>query len=143
MTQFKSVLETVPATLPAYEQLIAKQKLVMEAGWRWSSPEAVVEKTREEMEEAAAAIAGGSRAEMVDELADLIYMSTLLCHYVDIDPQEAVQSAIRKLSRRFGHIERKAHETGRTIKDVPGPEMRAWYNELKLKEKQEAQESAA
>lgn len=143
MTQFKSVLETVPATLSLYEQLLAKQKLVMENGWRWPSVDHVIAKTREELDEAVVAIEGGKRAEMVDELADLIYMATLLCHYVEIDPQEAIQSAINKLARRYGHIERKAFESGRTVSNIPSSEMRGWYDELKQQEKREAQERAA
>lgn len=143
MTGFKSVLETVPATLPAYEQLSEKQKLILQNGWRWPEIAPVIEKTREELDEAAQAIAGGNRAEMVDELGDLVFMATLLCHYAGVDPQEAVRSATHKLERRFGYIERRAYESGRSLKDVPHAEERAWYNDYKSQEKQGALKGAA
>lgn len=136
--KFTSVLEKAPANLGIYARLAEMQKLAMAEGWRWPEVSPVIDKTAEELREVREAIASGNRAEVVAELGDLIFMSTLLCHYMNIDPEEALQSVTEKFKGRFGYVERRAHETGRKLVDVPHHEERQWYNEFKSREKASA-----
>lgn len=135
---FSSILAQISGNLPAYERLIALQKLAIEAGWRWPSIVPALDKTEEELGEVREAIATGSRAEIVAELGDLVFMSTLLCHYACVDPQEALASVTDKFARRFGYIEQRAYETGRSLNEVPHDEERRWYAEYKQLEKARA-----
>lgn len=114
------------------------QKLAIAAGWKWPDISPVIDKTQEELNEVREAVAAGKREEIVAELGDLIFMATLLCHYAEIDPQEALASVTAKFTGRFGHVERRAFETGRSLTEVPHEEERRWYAEYKAQERKTA-----
>ncbi len=133
---FSSVLSQVPANLPPYERLAQMQKLAMAEGWRWPDISGPLAKTDEELAEVKAALANGNRKDITDELGDLLFMATLLCHYAEVDPAAALASVTAKFTARFGFVERKAAETGRRLYEVPHAEERAWYAACKAQEKQ-------
>lgn len=132
---FSSVLAQVPANTPLYERLARMQLLAMAEGWQWPDIGGAIAKTEEELAEVKTALAGGNRREIVDELGDLIFMATLLCHYAKVDPMEALAAVTGKFTGRFGYVERKAAESGRRLSEVPHAEERQWYAEYKAQEK--------
>lgn len=132
---FSSILRDADDIQDPYARMSRMQQLVMQAGWRWNNAADVLAKTREELEEVAEAMETGSRNKQVDELADLIFMSTLLCHYLNIKPEDAISSAMAKLERRFGHVERSAAAQGYTVATAPGDIRYQWYLEAKESEK--------
>lgn len=136
--EFVSVLSTISSDLPFYERLSEMQRVAMAEGWRWPEISPVIAKTEEELNEVKEAIAAGRRNEIVEELGDLIFMATLLCHYMDVTPAEAIESVAKKFAGRFGHVERRAFESGRRLTEVPHEEERQWYMEFKLQEKKQA-----
>jgi XTP/dITP diphosphohydrolase len=48
-----------------------------------------------------------------------------------VRPEEALQATCDKFSRRFRHIERRAAETGRDLRDMTLEEMDIFWNEAK------------
>lgn len=132
---FSSVLDLAPANLNAYERLSAMQELALANGWRWPSIPPVLAKTQEELDELKEAFTENDRQHIVEELGDLLFMATLLCHYAEVDPQEAIAAVTRKFRGRYGYVEKRAHETGRNLKDVPHEEERRWYAEYKAQER--------
>lgn len=131
----ESVLDTVSPALPPYERMVEAQKAAMKAGWKWDSVQPALEKTREELSEVEEAIAEGDPKHIREEIGDLIFMSTVLCHYLDIEPNDAVISARAKHERRVRHVEKRAKEHGHTLATAPHADERAWYAEIKALEK--------
>lgn len=108
----RSVLDGVPASLPA---LVGAYRLGQKAagvGFDWESPEAVRAKVAEELAEldretAAndARAAAGATARVEEELGDLLFAVANLARHLKIDPERALAAANRKFRRRFAAVE--------------------------------------
>lgn len=107
-----SLLDGLPAALPA---LVRAQRLGTKAarvGFDWESADQVVEKVDEELAELKAARTPEHRAE---ELGDTIFALVQLARKLDIDPEAALEGANRKFRRRFGEVETRLAADGTAI----------------------------
>jgi len=138
--QTPSILDQIAAPAGSFEWMLTAQEKVISSGWRWRELTPVFSKLREEVDELEEAVTHQTRAEMVEELGDLLWMATILCHYLDITPTEAIHAMEPKLRSRFGAIEARAQASGRTIAEVPVEEQRAWYRDVKASEDKETTE---
>ena len=112
------LLAGVPRALPA---LVEAQQIASRAagvGFDWENPEQVIEKLHEELAEFAAARRNGAQAELEDELGDLLFVLVNLARFVKVDPEQALRKTNAKFRERFGYIERKLAERGKSPRDV-------------------------
>jgi len=130
-----SVLDDITAPVGSFDWMLAAQEAVISSGWRWQSLPPVFAKLREEVTELEEATTRNTRDEMVSELGDLLWMASILCHYLNINPHEAISAMEPKLRNRFGTIEQQAKASGRTVAEVPVAEQRDWYRQIKEDEK--------
>jgi MazG family protein len=103
-----SLLDGVPAALPALlraERLGARAARV---GFDWERPEEILDKVEEEIGELRLALADGERTEIAGELGDLLFTLAMLARREGIDPEAALARTNEKFVRRFGWIEREA-----------------------------------
>ena len=129
-----SLLDDVPAALPALTRAVKLQRRAGRVGFDWNDPALVLEKIREEADEIGAELGSGSRARMAEEIGDLLFAVANLARHLDIDPEDALRAGNAKFVRRFGHIERRAAGTGRDLASVGLEEMEGWWNEAKALE---------
>ena len=129
------LLDSVPRTLPA---LVEAQQLTVRAahvGFDWSNAAQVLEKLHEELAEfeAARSAAAGEAAqkELEGELGDMLFVLVNLARFVQVDPEQALRKTNAKFRRRFGYIERKLAEQGKTPEDATLAEMDALWEESK------------
>lgn len=109
-----SVLDGIPVGAPA---LVRADKLARKAasvGFVWAETDDVLAKVDEELGEVRGALASGVRAEVEDEIGDLLFTVANLARHVGIDPEASLQAANRKFERRFRFVERALREDGRT-----------------------------
>ena len=104
----KSLLDHVPRGLAELQRSVKLQKRASKVGFDWGAPEPVLDKLAEETAEMHEAMATGDRAQMEDELGDLLFVLTNLARQLDIDPARALRGANAKFERRFRAIERAA-----------------------------------
>src|SRR5580698_8684645 len=110
-------LDSVPRKLPA---LVEAQQISSKAaavGFDWENPEQVLEKLDEELEELQRARAGASHAEIENEIGDLLFVLVNLARFMKVDPEQALRGTNAKFRRRFGYIESKLAEAGKTLAD--------------------------
>jgi MazG family protein len=127
----ESLLGGVPRALPA---LVEAQQIASRAagvGFDWENPEQVLEKLHEELAEFDQARRGAEPAELEDELGDLLFVLVNLARFVKVDPEQALRKTNAKFRRRFGHIERKLAERGKTPAESNIEEMEALWQEAK------------
>lgn len=131
------LLTGVPRTLPA---LVEAQQIASRAagtGFDWENAEQVIEKLHEELAEFAAARRSGAgeaaRAEIEGELGDLLFVLVNLARFVEVDPEQALRKTNAKFRRRFGYIERKLAERGRSPRESNLDEMEALWQESKIR----------
>lgn len=125
------LLDSVPRALPALveaQQLTSRAALV---GFDWDNAGQVLEKLHEELAEFESARRGTSQAELEDELGDLLFVLVNLARFVKVDPEQALRKTNAKFRRRFGYIERKLAEQGKSPEAATLTEMDALWEESK------------
>jgi tetrapyrrole methylase family protein/MazG family protein len=129
--QQAGLLDSVPRALPA---LVEAQQLTTRAahvGFDWDSPEQVLEKLHEELAEFDAARRIAAQEELEGELGDLLFVLVNLARFVKVDPEQALRKTNAKFRLRFGYIERKLGEQGKSPEEATLAEMDALWEEAK------------
>lgn len=125
------LLASVPRSMPA---LVEAQQLTTRAahvGFDWENAEQVLEKLREELEEFHEARRGTSHEEMEGELGDLLFVLVNLARFVKVDPEQALRKTNAKFRERFGFVERRLKERGKTPGESSIDEMESLWQESK------------
>ncbi|MDE5888125.1 MAG: nucleoside triphosphate pyrophosphohydrolase [Muribaculaceae bacterium] len=131
----KSVLSGVPSALPALIKANRIQEKVANVGFDWEKPEDVWEKLKEEISEVEAEITSGNQEGMEEEFGDLFFALVNAARLYGINPENALEKTNRKFISRFNHIEKRAKETGKNLKDMSLSEMDEFWDEAKRLEK--------
>jgi XTP/dITP diphosphohydrolase len=127
-----SVLSGVPVALPPLVKAYRIQEKAKGVGFDWEKPEQVWEKVIEEMNELKyEADLGTSKDKMEHELGDLIFAIVNYARFIGVNPEDALERTNKKFIRRFQHLEGKAKEMGRSLKDMTLAEMDVFWEEAK------------
>ena len=124
----KTVLSGVPSALPAMIKAERITEKAANVGFDWQKREDVWSKVSEEIAEFAEA------AEMGDVLFAIINASRLY----GINSENALEKTNAKFIRRFNHIERRAAEMGKHLKEMTLAEMDQLWDEAKSIEREKA-----
>jgi tetrapyrrole methylase family protein/MazG family protein len=127
----ESVLDGVPAALPALQQAHTYGQRVAHVGFDWPDVDGVVDKVEEEMAELEAAVTQERREA---ELGDLLFAVANWARWLDVDPETALRKANARFARRFGHLEDEARERGLDIADLSIDELEAFWQAAKESE---------
>ena len=136
-----SLLDEVPAALPALTRAIKLQNKAAKVGFDWPSLSPVLAKLKEELaelEDAIAKSAAGSEtsARAIDEeLGDLLFVVANLARHLKLDPEASLRAANQKFVGRFRYIEERLAADGRTPSDSDLAEMDALWDDAKAKER--------
>jgi MazG family protein len=127
-----SVSKSHPAVLEAF-QITTKAGRV---GFDWPDAVAVLAKLDEETAELEVEVTRGGpgSSRVAEEMGDLLFVAVNLARKLGVDPESALKAANRKFRRRFGHIEDRLRERGRTPVESSLEEMDALWGEAKEKE---------
>lgn len=107
-----SIMDGIPAALPAllYASKVGKKAAAL--GFDWRSAEPVYDKVREELDELAA-------DPSADELGDVLFSVVNLARHLGLDPESALRGATAKFRDRFVVVERLAAEEGLDLAAAP------------------------
>lgn len=130
-----SLLDDVPAALPALSRAIKLQKRAAQVGFDWPDALPVLDKVREELDEVLQAMAEGDAEAIEDELGDLLFATANLARHLKQDPENALRRANRKFERRFRFIEQALRDSARPFEDCTLDELDALWGEAKRQEK--------
>jgi ATP diphosphatase len=127
-----SILDDIPAALPALTRAQKLQKRAAKVGFDWDDPRAVIAKLREEISEIEAELGGKASPERIeDELGDLLFAVVNLARHLSVEPESALRRANRKFVRRFAYIESELARRGRSPDDASLDEMETLWTEAK------------
>ncbi|MCB0822765.1 MAG: nucleoside triphosphate pyrophosphohydrolase [Bacteroidales bacterium] len=131
----KSVLSGVPVALPPLVKAYRIQEKAKGVGFDWEKPEQVWDKVLEEMEELKTEVdSGNDQDKMEHELGDLLFALVNYARFIGVNPEDALERTNRKFISRFMHLEKKATESGRSLKDMTLAEMDVFWEEAKKME---------
>ena len=130
----KPLLDKVPRSLPA---LVEAQHLTSRAatvGFDWQTPEQVLEKLHEELNELADARTGASPGEIEGEVGDLLFVLVNLARFLKVDAEQALRKTNAKFRRRFGHVESTLQSAGSSLQQSNLEQMEELWQQAKLQE---------
>ena len=131
----RSVIDGVPRALPA---LLRAQRITSKAArvnFDWPDARAAWSKVEEECREAAAALDGGDRAQLQDELGDVLFSLVNVARLASIDAEEALQGAIEKFRRRFSGMEDELTARGTSVGRASPAELERSWESVKAQER--------
>ncbi len=133
-----SLVAGIPRALPALQKALRIQDKVRRVGFDWPGVAGALDKVEEEFRELDHEIrtnppAVGVQAtdRQIEEFGDLLFSLVNVGRLMGVHPEEALQATCDKFSRRFRHIERRAAESGRDLRDMSLEEMDVFWNEAK------------
>ncbi|MDR6178958.1 MULTISPECIES: nucleoside triphosphate pyrophosphohydrolase [unclassified Pseudomonas] len=130
-----SLLDDVPAALPALSRAAKLQKRAANVGFDWADATPVVAKIQEELDEVREAMASGQAAQVAEEVGDLLFVMVNLARHLQVDAEDALRQANAKFERRFRFIEEALKAQDRTPQEASLEEMDALWDAAKVEEK--------
>jgi len=130
-----SLLDDVPAALPALSRAAKLQKRAANVGFDWADAAPVLAKIQEELDEVREAVANGQAAQVAEEVGDLLFVMVNLARHLRVDAEDALRQANAKFERRFRYIEDALKAQGRAPQEASLAEMDALWDAAKMAEK--------
>jgi MazG family protein len=131
----KSVLAGVPQSLPALLKAARLTEKAARVGFDWRRTDDVFDKLSEEIGELREAIAGGGETEIHDELGDLLFTIANIARKLNVNAEEALQSANRKFRRRFESMEAAVRDGGQNLDQLTLEQMDRLWDAAKAAER--------
>ncbi len=130
----KSVLEGVPAHLPALLMAYRMQEKVSHIGFDWESVDDAVMKIDEELEEFKEVVKQQDREKMIDEAGDILFSIVNVLRHQKIDPEEALRKSSAKFKKRFMCLESEAEKAEKDIHQMSLQELDELWEKCKKAE---------
>jgi MazG family protein len=109
----RSVLDGLPASLPALIMAMRLQERAAGVGFDWPDAEGPREKVREEIDELEREIGPeGNALRIEEEIGDLLFAAVNLARKLKCDPRAALEKANARFLERFRAVEQLARERG-------------------------------
>ena len=144
--QDASLLEGVPASLPALLRAYQVQKRAARVGFDWEKPEHVIDKLDEELQELREASSRhqlntdepsllDSQKDIEQEFGDVLFTIANLARHLDINPEEALRKSCNKFVGRFWSMEQQAAKTGKGLQQLTPTEWETLWDSAKTHER--------
>ena len=132
-TESDSILAGIPASLPSLLRAHQIQKRAARVGFDWETPEQVLKKLDEELEELQAAASGlpdsepsvrepETNAAVEHELGDVLFTIVNVARFLRINPEEALRKANNRFTARFRHMERHGAQEEKDLRKMTAQE---------------------
>ena len=133
-----SILDSIPAGLPALMRAYRVSERAAKTGFDWSDISGVMQKVEEEWSELKTVLKEQNRAPKDQDLLDLEFGDVLftlvnVARFAYIHPETALRDSTKKFEKRFKYMEKRIKESRREIESVPQEEMDELWEEAKGK----------
>ena len=123
----RSVLDGVPASLPALLRAQRLQAKASQVGFDWTDWEPAWRKVQEEVAEFEEALRTGDENRVADEFGDLLFSMVNVARLRGMDAEDCLRRASEKFTRRFEKVEVEMKAGGRTVAEASPEDLdRAW-----------------
>jgi len=107
-----SVLGEIPKSLPALQRAFRIGERAGKVGFDWEKAEDVLEKIKEEIEEIKTSLKTFSEEKLKEEIGDLLFSIANFSRKLNINPEEALKTALNKFEKRFKLLEKEVEKRG-------------------------------
>lgn len=129
-----SVLDGIPAHLPALIKAQRMQEKAANVGFDWPETQQVWEKLEEELAEFKEAVETGSQDEKEQEFGDFLFSLVNIGRSFNLNAEDSLRLTNRKFTNRFQHIEKQTAKAHKKLSDISLEQMDQFWNEAKQKE---------
>lgn len=133
----KTVLSGVPIALPAMIKAERITEKAANVGFDWQNRNDVWDKVKEEISEFSEAAESMDQAAREAEMGDALFALINAARLYGINAENALEKTNAKFIRRFNHIEHRAAEMGRPLRELMLSDMDALWDEAKREETQQ------
>jgi tetrapyrrole methylase family protein/MazG family protein len=130
-----SVLEGLPASLPALQRAHRTIEKVTRVGFQWSDLKGPLDKVEEEIKELRIELERGNHKKAHEEMGDLLFSLCNIAFMTKINPEDALRGFLKKFEGRFRYIESELHKKGSSPQKSTLEEMDHLWSEAKNLEK--------
>jgi MazG family protein len=128
----RSILDGLPATLPALVSAMRLQERAAGVGFDWPDATGPRDKVQEELTELDVELADGQDENRIeDELGDLLFAVVNLARKLNCDPRSALEKANNRFVERFRVVEMLARERDIDMGNVDLEELDRLWDEAK------------
>ena len=127
----KSVLGGVPQSLPALVKASRIQDKAAGVGFDWDNIDDVFAKIKEEIDELHAEVKAQKHTAIEAEFGDVLFSLINYARFLKVNPEDALEPTNKKFITRFQYLERKAAESGKSLRDMTLAEMESYWQEAK------------
>lgn len=127
----KSVLGGVPQSLPALVKASRIQDKAAGVGFDWDNIDDVFAKIKEEIDELHAEVKAQKHTAIEAEFGDVLFSLINYARFLKVNPEDALERTNKKFITRFQYLERKAAESGKSLRDMTLTEMESYWQEAK------------
>jgi tetrapyrrole methylase family protein/MazG family protein len=121
----ESVVDRVPASLPALAWALGLQKRAARVGFDFATPAAAAESVAEEARELSAE--AGDRDRAFEEMGDLLFAIVSLARSLKVNPEDALRVAGQRFRTRFAAAEAALRSEGKSFTDLDdGEKLQLW-----------------
>ena len=124
-------IEGIAKTLPALIKAHKVQKKVSKVGFDFEDVNEAATKVEEELKEVLNVYKSNNREKIINEVGDLLFACVNVSRMLSVDEEEALNTSIKKFSKRFSYIEKNILDSGKNIDDVSLDDMNKLWEEAK------------
>lgn len=125
------LLASVPRSQPALMEASQIASRAASSGFDWDTTDQVLEKLGEELEELAQARTEPDKQHIENEVGDLLFTLVNVARFLEIDPEQALRGTNARFRERFGYVEQKLGDSGKSPSTATLEEMEALWQEAK------------
>lgn len=126
----KSVLGGVPKSLPSMVKAARIQEKAKGIGFDWETPDQVMEKVKEELNELQDEIHQKSD-QIEDEFGDVFFSLINYARFIGVNPETALEKTNKKFIRRFQYMEDEMLKANQHFGELSQKEMDVYWEKAK------------
>jgi tetrapyrrole methylase family protein / MazG family protein len=129
----ESILDGVPASLPALLKSYRVQQKASRIGFDWERIDGAIDKLDEEVAEFKEALACTPKGspEIEEEMGDMLFTLVNIARFTGVNPEDALARTVNKFMMRFRFVEKEAAARGRALEEMSIEEMDALWERAK------------
>ncbi len=126
-----SILDSIPATLPALQEANKIQKKVAAVGFEYKNDIEAIEKVNEELNELKKEIKINNKKKIREELGDLIFAVLDVSRKLNLDPELVLKQSNKKFSKRWKKLEKYTNKENLELQNLSIIEYNQIWNKVK------------
>jgi tetrapyrrole methylase family protein/MazG family protein len=129
-----SVLGGIPLAMPALTMAFRIGEKAGGVGFDWSKADDVFDKIAEEIAELRQELDSSQRDKdmIANEIGDLLFAVASLARKLDIEPETALRSALKKFRTRFNELEKRVTSGGNKFTDFSLQQLESLWQQIKI-----------